>query len=154
MTTPPTILALKQTFLEQETRRLAQPLLPSRAWQRANRERRQSSRRLQVGDEPEAEGGGSSAVHAAAGRSAPKPLPERAVDDALFRTNQLLRQHARRVYASQAVRHVAEQLDQLYWQASERAVPADDGDEGGQGGQGGRTGGGLDVFRRGADYGE
>ncbi|ROV98561.1 hypothetical protein VSDG_04359 [Cytospora chrysosperma] len=41
-------------------------------------------------------------------------LPEKAVDDALFRLNHTLQQHARRVYAPQATRHVAEQIDRLY----------------------------------------
>lgn len=42
-------------------------------------------------------------------------LPPRAVDDALLKLNHLLTQHSRRVYAAQATRHVAEQIDQLYW---------------------------------------
>ena len=49
-------------------------------------------------------------------------VSEKAVDDALFRLNHVLQQHARRVYAPQATRHVAEQIDQLYWNAGSRAV--------------------------------
>jgi hypothetical protein len=42
-------------------------------------------------------------------------LPEKAIDEALFRLNQTLSQHSRRVHPPQAIRHVAEQLDALYW---------------------------------------
>ncbi len=51
-------------------------------------------------------------------------LPEKAVDDALFKLNHRLQQHSRRVYAPQATRHVAEQIDQLYWNT---AVAASEG---------------------------
>lgn len=44
-----------------------------------------------------------------------RPLPEKAVDEALFRLNQTLSQHSRRVHPPQAIRHIAEQLDALYW---------------------------------------
>lgn len=57
--------------------------------------------------------------------SSDAPLPEKAVDDALFRLNQLLAQHARRVHAPQATRHVAEQIDALYWNAAELAAERD-----------------------------
>ncbi|EPE06660.1 kinetochore protein [Ophiostoma piceae UAMH 11346] len=93
---PPTILALKQAFLERTTRQLSQPLAPSSAWRRKN-DLRGSDR------------GGAAAAAAEHDR-----LPPRAVDDALVRANQLLQQHVRRVYAPPALRHVAEQLDQLY----------------------------------------
>ncbi|KAL1887069.1 hypothetical protein Cpir12675_006715 [Ceratocystis pirilliformis] len=58
------------------------------------------------------------------------PLPARAVDDALFRLSHALTQHSRRVHAPQATRHVAEQLDRLYWQATERGADVNtvDGD--------------------------
>lgn len=52
-------------------------------------------------------------------------LPEKAVDDALVRLNHTLQQHSRRVYAPQATRHVAEQIDRLYWNAGERAIARD-----------------------------
>ncbi|KAL5604251.1 hypothetical protein BROUX41_002231 [Berkeleyomyces rouxiae] len=60
--------------------------------------------------------------------AAPDALPARAVDDALFRLSHVLTQHSRRVHAPQASRHVAEQLDRLYWQATERGASAADGD--------------------------
>lgn len=41
-------------------------------------------------------------------------LSERALDDALYRLNQTLQQHVRRVYPPQATRHVAEQIDSLF----------------------------------------
>ena len=49
-------------------------------------------------------------------------LAEKAVDDALFRLNHLLQQHSRRVHAPQATRHVAEQIDRLYWDDAERSI--------------------------------
>jgi hypothetical protein len=91
---PPTILTLKTSFLSAQTRLLAQPIAPSRAWRNANEE---------------AEDG----------------ISEKALDDALFRLNQLLQQHSRRVHAPQATRHVAEQIDRLYWDAAERYVEQD-----------------------------
>ena len=36
--------------------------------------------------------------------------------------NSLAREHHKTVYSSQAVRHVAEQIDALYWASGERAV--------------------------------
>ncbi len=91
---PPTVLALKTSFLSAQTRLLAQPLAPSRSWRSAN---------------AEAEDG----------------ISEKALDDALFRLNHLLQQHSRRVHAPQATRHVAEQIDRLYWDAAERSVEQD-----------------------------
>ncbi|ROW08202.1 hypothetical protein VPNG_06952 [Cytospora leucostoma] len=82
----PTIPTLKQNFLTAQTRLLSQPLQPSRAWRRAN----------------DSAGGDGGAV------------TEKAVDDALLRLNHTIQQHARRVYAPQATRHVAEQIDALY----------------------------------------
>lgn len=59
-------------------------------------------------------------------------LPEKAIDDALFKLNQRLQQHSRRVYAPQSTRHVAEQIDQLYWNAAVAASEGgDNGDEDG-----------------------
>jgi hypothetical protein len=53
-------------------------------------------------------------------------LSEKAVDDALFRLNQLLQQHSRRVHAPQATRHIAEQIDRLYWDAAEKYLEQDE----------------------------
>ncbi|KAK4241324.1 kinetochore Sim4 complex subunit Fta4 [Achaetomium macrosporum] len=96
--TPPTIVSLKQSFLTSQTRLLSQPLAPTRAWRKSNNETSQGS------DEQQQQG---------------IALSEKAVDDALFKLNHRLQQHARRVYAPQATRHVAEQIDQLYWNAAE-----------------------------------
>lgn len=100
---PPTVLTIKHSFLTTQTRLLTQPLAPSRRWRQ--QVRTSSSDR----DDP--------------------PLPDRAVDDALVRLNHVLAQHARRALPPQAARHVAEQLDRLYWDAAEQAVGA--GVEGG-----------------------
>ncbi|KAK1831578.1 kinetochore Sim4 complex subunit Fta4 [Podospora conica] len=56
-------------------------------------------------------------------------LPPKAVDDALFKLNQRLQQHTRRVYAPQATRHVAEQIDALYWNAALAATESRDDDD-------------------------
>lgn len=97
----PTILTLKQNFISTQTRLLSQPLQPSRAWRRANEA-------------------------AAANDEDAAAVSERAVDDALFRLNHTLQQHSRRVYATQATRQVAEQVDKLYLSAGERHAGDDD----------------------------
>ncbi|KAL2196434.1 kinetochore Sim4 complex subunit Fta4 [Corynascus similis CBS 632.67] len=107
--TPPTVLSLKQSFLTAQTRLLSQPLAPTRAWL--------SSNNNSTDDDDNSSNNNSERA----------PLPGKAVDDALFKLNHRLQQHARRVYAPQATRHVAEQIDQLYWNA---AVQQDEGDEG------------------------
>jgi hypothetical protein len=98
---PPTVVSLKQDFLSAQTRQLSQPLSPSRAWLAAN-------------DEDNEQG-----------------IPDKAIEDALFKLNQQLQQHSRRVYAPQATRHVAEQIDQLYWNS---ALAANDDDSNNQDG--------------------
>ncbi|KAL2166736.1 hypothetical protein VTG60DRAFT_2253 [Thermothelomyces hinnuleus] len=97
--TPPTVLSLKQSFLTTQTRLLSQPLAPTRAWLSSNSNNDNNNN---DDDEP--------------------PLPEKAIDDALFKLNHRLQQHARRVYPPQATRHVAEQIDQLYWNAAAQAT--------------------------------
>ncbi|KAF7531102.1 hypothetical protein G7054_g9201 [Neopestalotiopsis clavispora] len=96
---PPTILAHKSAFLTVQTLHLSQSLAPSSAWRnRANNH---------------SDNDGAS-------------IPQRAIDDALFRLNQNLQQHVRRVYPPQATRQVAEQIDSLFLGVGE--------DEGGGGG--------------------
>ncbi|KAL8417894.1 hypothetical protein RB594_001491 [Gaeumannomyces avenae] len=90
---PPTIQALKQDFIAEQTRLLSQPLAPSRAWSKAN---------------------SSAAAAAATTTGTAPPLPQKVVDDALARFNHRLQQHSARVYSPPATRHVAEQLEQLY----------------------------------------
>jgi hypothetical protein len=55
-------------------------------------------------------------------RAPPRPAPDdehalrqTAVDEALHKLNALLRRHNRVSYGPQAQRHVAEQVDRLYW---------------------------------------
>ena len=116
---PSTIIALKQAFLEIATRQLAQPVAPSRAWQRKN-------------DLRESGHGTDAATNLVATidgnlEDVGRRLPARIVDDVLVRVNQMLLLHTRRVHSPAAVRHVAEQLDQLYQTASDQliAVPGD-----------------------------
>ncbi|APA07510.1 hypothetical protein sscle_03g022800 [Sclerotinia sclerotiorum 1980 UF-70] len=49
-------------------------------------------------------------------------LRQRAIDEALFKLNTILKQHNKISYPPQARRHVAEQIDQLYWAAGETDV--------------------------------
>ncbi|KAI0880646.1 kinetochore Sim4 complex subunit Fta4 [Annulohypoxylon maeteangense] len=102
---PPTILAHKSSFLTAQTLQLSQSLTPSATWRASN---------SQV-----AEGG----------------LPDRLVDEVLYRANHVLLQHARRVYAPQASRHVAEQIEALYLEAAEKAVRGNGAGVGGGGGE-------------------
>ena len=128
---PPTILAHKTDFLTSQTLQLSRALIPSNAWKTSNRS---------VRSVPESE---------ATEESSALPLSDKVVDDALYRLNHALQQHARRVYAPQATRHVAEQIEALYLEAGERALRGreEDEDEGGDaenidgalGGEGGQV---------------
>ncbi|OTA90399.1 hypothetical protein M434DRAFT_398027 [Hypoxylon sp. CO27-5] len=102
---PPTILAHKSSFLTAQTLQLSQALAPSAAWRTSN--------------SSSAEGG----------------LSDRVVDEVLYRANHTLQQHARRVYAPQASRHVAEQIEALYLEAAEKAVRGDSSGRGGGDGE-------------------
>lgn len=99
----PSVLTLKQNFLAAQTRLLSQPLQPSRAWRRSN----------EAADNDEHN----------------QRISEKAVDDALFRLNQTLQQHTKRVYPPQAMRQIAEQIDQLYLATGERPVDDDADDD-------------------------
>ncbi|KAK6223258.1 hypothetical protein LQW54_000375 [Pestalotiopsis sp. IQ-011] len=101
---PPTILAHKSAFLAAQTLHLSQSLAPSTTWRNAHADN----------DDDENSGGS---------------IPQRAVDDALFRLNQNLQQHARRVYPPAATRQVAEQIDSLFLLGD----GARDGDDNGDG---------------------
>ncbi|ERS97382.1 hypothetical protein HMPREF1624_06714 [Sporothrix schenckii ATCC 58251] len=118
---PPTVIAIKRAFLELATRQLAQPLTPSRTWQRRNNSRGTIRGRDAVAIE------NSTGDIGDGGRR----LPPKVIDEVLVRTNQLLLLHSRRVHTSTAVRHVAEQLDQLYQATSDDllALPNDAGSE-------------------------
>ncbi|KAI9709279.1 MAG: hypothetical protein M1820_003399 [Bogoriella megaspora] len=54
-------------------------------------------------------------------------LPLGMVEDVLRHVNRILRQHVKATYSSLAIRHVAEQIDKLYWNAAE---PAGDEEQG------------------------
>ncbi|KAI1136250.1 kinetochore Sim4 complex subunit Fta4 [Hypoxylon sp. FL0543] len=114
---PPTILAHKSSFLTAQTLQLSQSLAPSAAWRASN--------------SSAAEGG----------------LSDRVVDEVIYRANHALQQHARRVYAPQASRHVAEQIEALYLEAAEKAVRGDGGR--GAGGNDEEDGEGATASKRG-----
>ncbi|KAI0146223.1 kinetochore Sim4 complex subunit Fta4 [Xylariaceae sp. FL1272] len=61
--------------------------------------------------------------------SAEDGLSARAVEDALYRLNNTLTQHTRRVYAPQATRHVAEQIETLFHDAAESALRGEEEDQ-------------------------
>ncbi|KAI0528149.1 kinetochore Sim4 complex subunit Fta4 [Xylaria bambusicola] len=70
-----------------------------------------------------------SATWRASNDTAEDGLSARAVDDALYRLNHTLTQHARRVYAPQASRYLAEQIEGLFYEEADRALAGDDDDE-------------------------
>ena len=105
---PPTILAHKTDFLTSQTLQLSRALAPSNVWRTAN---------ISVAESEATE------------ESSAPPLSDKVVDDALYRLNHALQQHARRVYAPQATRHVAEQIEALYLEAGERALRSREEDE-------------------------
>ena len=108
---PPTILAHKSAFLAAQTLHLSQSLAPSTTWHNAHHA---------DNDDENAPGGGN--------------IPQRAVDDALFRLNQNLQQHARRVYPPAATRQVAEQIDSLFLLGGDGTMDGADDDGEGQDG--------------------
>ncbi|KXJ92047.1 kinetochore complex Fta4 of Sim4 subunit, or CENP-50-domain-containing protein [Microdochium bolleyi] len=107
---PPTILAHKTAFLTAQTLQLSQPLAPSHAWQQHN----------------------DSAVGSNVAETL-TPLAQKTLEDALFRLNHLIQQHSRRVYAPQASRHVAEQIERLLLDSAERYIAGRRGDNGSEG---------------------
>ncbi|KAN0113073.1 Kinetochore Sim4 complex subunit Fta4 [Hyaloscypha variabilis] len=102
----PTIIDLKLQFLTSQILALSTPLSPSSAFVSSN----------------------SSAEENA--------LRQKSIDEALHKLNGLLKKHNRLAYGPQAKRHVAEQVDRLYWVAGERGV----------------QGGGEEWVERGVDY--
>ncbi|KAK1774149.1 kinetochore Sim4 complex subunit Fta4 [Copromyces sp. CBS 386.78] len=107
---PPTILSLKSDFLTTQTRTLSQPLAPTRAFL------------LSLNDSPQDQDQGHQSI------IPPKPLTE-----ALTKLNHVLTQHSRRAYPPVATRHVAEQIDKLYFTSTTLA-------KGGQGDEGSEEG--------------
>ncbi|KAE9375354.1 hypothetical protein N431DRAFT_555797 [Stipitochalara longipes BDJ] len=91
----PTIIDLKLQFLTSQILALSTPLSPSSTFVSSN----------------------SSAEENA--------LRQKSIDEALHRLNGLLKKHNRLAYGPQAKRHVAEQVDRLYWVAGERGVHGD-----------------------------
>lgn len=112
---PPTVAASKQAFLLTQIRQLSRPLAPSRQWREevaaASDATRQRKRKRRHDDEPEDNDHGA----------ADKPPTARAVDDALAAVNAALAADHRRAHAPQATRHVAEQIERLYfWDGESR----------------------------------
>ncbi|KZF19638.1 hypothetical protein L228DRAFT_250685 [Xylona heveae TC161] len=96
-----TVVDLKQAFLRQQVRLLSQPLQISRDWR----------------DRAPDEGNG--------------PLREKVVDEVLHKLNAIARRHNKSAYSSEALRHVAEQIDALYWESGAVSGGADEQDRSG-----------------------
>ncbi|MCJ1391983.1 hypothetical protein MMC18_004850 [Xylographa bjoerkii] len=99
----PTIPAKKQSFLHSQTRLLSTPLSPSPTW------------------------------HSNIPATAQNALPTEAIQDAIHKVNALIRAHNQRAYPAPALRHVAEQIDALYWAAGATDSQTGAADEGGVG---------------------
>jgi hypothetical protein len=56
-------------------------------------------------------------------------LRQVSIDAALLKLNEAIKKHSKLVYSGQAQRHVAEQIDRLYWQAGEQDVDTREGFE-------------------------
>ncbi|KAH8808023.1 kinetochore Sim4 complex subunit Fta4 [Xylogone sp. PMI_703] len=95
-TAAPTIIDLKIAFLRSQIHLLSRPLQPSAEWTASNDAHNQEE---------------TSTV-----------LRQRAIDEAIYKLNRLLKEHNKLSYGPQATRHVAEQIDRLYWSAGERGV--------------------------------
>jgi hypothetical protein len=59
-------------------------------------------------------------------------LRQKTIDAALAKANALLRKHNKRVYGPQALRHVSEQIDQLYWRAGDQTMIVAGGEDWGE----------------------
>jgi len=55
-------------------------------------------------------------------------LKEKLVQEAVHKLNTLIRHHNRIVYSSQSLRHVAEQIDALFWEAGAPPLHTEDAD--------------------------
>ncbi|KAH7633079.1 kinetochore Sim4 complex subunit Fta4, partial [Sordaria sp. MPI-SDFR-AT-0083] len=90
MLPPPTILSLKSDFLTTQTRTLSQPLAPSRTFLSSSENDQDQDQDHDI-------------------------IPQKPLTEALTKLNHLLTQHSRRAYPPVATRHVAEQIDKLYF---------------------------------------
>jgi hypothetical protein len=102
----PTIIDLKLQFLNSQILALSNPLSPSSTFLDSNSSTEENT------------------------------LRQKAIDEALHKLNGLLKKHNRLAYGPQAKRHVAEQVDRLYWVAGDRGV----------------HGGGEEWAEKGTDY--
>jgi hypothetical protein len=105
-TLAPTIIDLKLNFLSTQILALSTPLSPSTSFITSNASAEENA------------------------------LRQKSIDEALYKLNGLLKKHNRLAYGPQAKRHVAEQVDRLFWNAGERGV----------------HGGGEEWAERGTDY--
>jgi hypothetical protein len=85
MDTSTTLLHAKSAFILSQVRLLTSPLSPSTTWS------------------------------SFAPPTTESPFPAKAIDTAISRLNEKLKKHNKNVYSAPSQRHVAEQLDALYW---------------------------------------
>ncbi|KAK3501503.1 kinetochore Sim4 complex subunit Fta4 [Neurospora crassa] len=105
---PPTILSLKSDFLNTQTRTLSQPLAPTRTFTSQNN--------------------GTSSPHLQS-QEQHQSIPQKPLSEALQKLNHRLTQHNRRAYPPQATRHVAEQIDKLYFTSTSTSTSLGKEDE-------------------------
>lgn len=110
-----TVVALKSSFLRTQIRILSQPLQPSQRW----RDNSRQSGTLTDGAIADATREGEAHVGSSG----------RFYADTCASVNRQLRRHTKAAYSSLAVRHVAEQIDQLYWDAAAPDVDVEDFDD-------------------------
>ncbi|EGO61067.1 hypothetical protein NEUTE1DRAFT_16584, partial [Neurospora tetrasperma FGSC 2508] len=104
----PTILSLKSDFLNTQTRTLSQPLAPTRTFTSQNN--------------------GISSPHSQLQQH--QSIPQKPLSEAIQKLNHRLTQHNRRAYPPQATRHVAEQIDKLYFTSTSTSASLGKANEG------------------------
>lgn len=125
-----TVIGLKESFLRNQVRLLSQDLQPSRNWRNRAPVPEQGDLSEKVVQDVLEKGEITHSLHALSVNS-DHGWQRRTV-------NTIARHHKRAVYSSQALRHVAEQIDALYWAAAEP-----DGDEEAEG---------TDALEKGSDF--
>ncbi|KAI9838395.1 MAG: hypothetical protein M1819_005664 [Sarea resinae] len=98
-----TVIDVKQRFLRSQVRILNQGLEPPSGWRdRVDWEDEE--------DDDEEEDGRR-------GRGRRREIGDKVVREVVMKLNAIVRRHNRAAYSSEALRHVAEQIDALYWAA-------------------------------------
>ena len=110
------IIAQKSAFLKQQARLLSTPLRPSASWQDSAPLTTTTASYAQADDD-------------SIPPTSITPLPQKQIDAALTKLNAQITQHNRLIFSAQAQRHVAEQIDTLYWNHVREEVEGGDLDD-------------------------